>query len=131
MARLDLIQLLARCAARYSFSTAVRLQETDDSRVSWFYVTGAVTGTQGSTGGLVGYVNIQGDFKRAYWDTTTSGITNLSQGVGNVSNETGIKGLSNTQLQSSLPKGFSPTIWGENASLNGGLPYLLAVPPAR
>jgi hypothetical protein len=33
--------------------------------------------------------------------------------------------LTTEQLQSGLPAGFDPTIWGENAGINGGLPYLL------
>jgi hypothetical protein len=28
-----------------------------------------------------------------------------------------------------LPKGFDPSIWSENTNVNGGLPYLLALPP--
>jgi hypothetical protein len=32
-------------------------------------------------------------------------------------------------LEAGLPADFDPTIWGENASINGGLPYLLAIPP--
>jgi hypothetical protein len=29
-----------------------------------------------------------------------------------------------------LPYEFGSAIWGENASINGGLPYLLALPPS-
>jgi hypothetical protein len=70
-------------------------------------------------------------FSDTYWDTTTSGITNLSQGAGNVANDPGITGLSSAQLQAGLPTGFDPTIWAESPSINGGLPYLLANPPPQ
>jgi hypothetical protein len=77
-------------------------------------------------GGLVG---IGGSYTRTYWDTTTTGITNPSQGVGYPSNVPGVTGLTTSQLQSGLPAGFSSAVWGESASINGGLPYLLALPP--
>jgi len=28
-----------------------------------------------------------------------------------------------------LPAGFDPKIWGQNAKINHGYPYLLALPP--
>jgi hypothetical protein len=40
-------------------------------------------------------------------------------------------GLSAAQFQSGLPAGLDPTIWGENARINGGFPYLLALPPPQ
>ncbi len=46
-------------------------------------------------------------------------------------NDPGIKGLSNAQLQSGLPKGFSPRIWSEDADINSGLPYLIANAPGK
>jgi hypothetical protein len=61
---------------------------------------------------------------------TTSGITNPSQGAGNVSNQPHITGLTTAQFQAGLPTGFDPTTWGEDPSINGGLPYLLALPPS-
>jgi hypothetical protein len=64
------------------------------------------------------------------WDTTTSGITNLAQGAGNTANAPGVSGLTDTQLKSGLPAGFNPAVWGQNHTINGGLPYLLALPPA-
>jgi len=98
------------------------------SSISTSYSTGAVNGRPKSTiGGSVGYST--GVFANTYWDTTTSGITDLSKGAGNVSNAPGITGLSTTQLQSGLPAGFDPAIWAENPSINGGLPYLLDNPP--
>jgi hypothetical protein len=102
------------------------------STVQNSYSAGAVTGGSGSyVGGFVGYDDQTGgsDVSNDYWDTTTSGITNLSQGAGNVSNDPGITGQTTAQLQSGLPAGFDPTIWAENPSINGGLPYLIANPP--
>jgi hypothetical protein len=47
----------------------------------------------------------------------------------NKANNPGVTGLTTEQLQSGLPEGFDPSIWGESADINGGLPYLLANPP--
>jgi filamentous hemagglutinin family protein len=103
---------------------------TNGATIADSYSAGAVTGGKGSEiGGLVGSDGT-GGITDSYWDTTTSGITNLSQGAGSAANDTGITGLTTVQLQSGLPAGFDPTIWGENATINGGLPYLLALPPA-
>jgi hypothetical protein len=94
------------------------------------YASGMVTGTEYS-GGLIAYDDLAGSLKKDYWDTTTSGITNESQGAGNVANDPGIKGLSNTKLQSKLPNGFNPRVWAENPNINNGLPYLIDNPPAE
>jgi hypothetical protein len=91
------------------------------------YSTGALSGN--IVGGLVG-----GDWRYddcncyyyTYFDTDTSGTT---YGVGNVTNEPGITGLTSAQLQSGLPQGFDPKIWGQDPKINNGLPYLLANPP--
>jgi hypothetical protein len=96
--------------------------------VSDSYGAGAVSGGTGSSvGGFTGF-DYLGTYSDDYWDTTTSGITALSQGVGNIANDTGVAGLSTTQMQSGLPTGFDPAVWGENPSINGGLPYLLELP---
>jgi hypothetical protein len=93
------------------------------------YSTGSVSGGAGSyVGGLIG-LDDTGSYSETYWDTTASGITNGSEGAGNISNDPGITGLSTSQLQARLPAGFSSTIWGENSSINGGLPFLLTLPP--
>jgi len=97
--------------------------------ISRCYAAGAVSGTSGSAGGLVGYDQFTSTMKRNYWDMTTSGITDPSQGAGNVPNDPGIKGLSDKKLKSGLPKGFNPKIWNEDPNINGGLPYLIANPP--
>ena len=77
-------------------------------------------------GGFAGEVD-GGTTEHGFWDTTTSGLGN---GVGHGSTM-GIKGLTTTQFQSGLPKGFSAKIWAENASVNNGLPYLIANPPLK
>lgn len=94
------------------------------------YSTGAVTaGAGGSPGGFIGFQLGSGGSANAYWDTTTSGISNPAQGVGNVSNAPGITGLTNAQLQSGLPAGFNGTVWALDSAINGGLPFLIANPP--
>ena len=97
------------------------------------YSTGAPTaGTGGLVGGFLGYDGSSaGSLTDTYWDTTTSGITNPSQGAGNISNDPGITGLTTSQLRSALPTGFSSSIWGEKPTINDGLPYLLALPPSH
>lgn len=94
------------------------------------YSTGLLTGaTDATVGGLIGADTTSGEIADTYWDTSTSGITNLSQGAGNVPNDPGVAGLSTAQLQASLPPGFDPSVWAEDPNINGGLPYLLANPP--
>jgi hypothetical protein len=95
------------------------------------YSTGQITAGSGSTiGGFVGHDdNSFGNIANAYWDTTTSGIANSSQGAGNISNDPGITGLTTVQLQAGLPTGFDPSIWNESSTINRGLPYLLDIPP--
>lgn len=95
------------------------------------YSTGVVTGSLGTDiGGLVGLDNSSaGSISATYWDTTTSLIHIHSQGAGSPSNDPGIAARTTVQLQAKLPSGFSKTLWSENASINGGLPYLLALPP--
>jgi uncharacterized repeat protein (TIGR03803 family) len=97
------------------------------------YSTGAVTGQSGSyLGGFIGYDQSSArELGNTYWDTTTSGITNLSQGAGNVSNDPSIEGLSSTQLQSGLPQGFRREIWKEKTNINNGFPYLIANAPGK
>jgi hypothetical protein len=103
------------------------------STISYSYSTGAVTGEMGGlVGGLIGYDNAQpGGITDTYWDTDTSGITNLGQGAGNVANDPGIAGLTTAQFQSGLPAGFDPTVWAEKSNIDGGFPYLLANKPGK
>jgi len=100
-----------------------------DGTVMAAYSSGAVTGNGANdVGGLVG-IN-DGTISDSYWDTTTSGITDTNQGCGSPTNCSGVTGQSTVQLQTSIPTGFSKAIWGESAGINGGLPYLLALPPS-
>jgi len=102
-----------------------------DGTVSDSYSTGAPSAGSGSyVGGFVGDDD-SASLSDTYWDTTTSGITNASQGAGNTSNAPGITGLSTSQLQAGLPPGFAKSVWKEKAKINGGLPYLTANPPPK
>jgi hypothetical protein len=102
----------------------IGINDTFNSTISSSYSTGAVTGGAGSSvGGLIGVDDAQLNTD-TYWDTDTSGITNLSQGAGSPANDPGITGLTTAQFQSGLPAGFDPAIWTENSNVNGGLPYL-------
>jgi filamentous hemagglutinin family protein len=99
------------------------------------YSTGLLTVSSSPSsyvGGLVGFTESPygGAISDSYWATDSSGISNGSQGAGNVLNVAGIVGMTTAQLQSDLPAGFDPTVWGESASINGGLPYLLSLAAA-
>lgn len=39
-------------------------------------------------------------------------------------------GLTTVELQSGVPPGFDPAIWAQDGGINGGFPYLRAVPPS-
>jgi len=94
--------------------------------ISEVYATGLVTGGL-YRGGLVGHVDPSA--AHAYWDTDTSGISNPGQGDGDTANFPGITAVTDSQLKSALPDGFSPAVWGQSPSINNGWPYLLANPP--
>jgi hypothetical protein len=103
---------------------------TNSGAIHACYSTGVVTGPANSyIGGFAGTDTTLGGISSAYWDTSTSGIADPSQGAGNYANDPGITGETTTELQSGLPEGFSKHVWGESAGINGGLPYLLSVPP--
>jgi hypothetical protein len=96
------------------------------------YSIGHVDVAGGTAGGLIGEDgNTEGWDQKCYWDTSTSGIANLSQGAGQPANDPGITGLTTAQLQAGLPAGFDPTVWAEDPKLNHGLPYLIANPPEK
>jgi hypothetical protein len=95
--------------------------------LSQAYSTGqASVGRNGKVGGVIGS-QTGGTDSAVYWDVTTSDV---SQGIGNISNAPGVSGLTTAQFQSGLPSGFDASVWGSDSSINGGLPYLLANPPA-
>jgi hypothetical protein len=97
------------------------------------YSTGAPSGgTNMYVGGFVGYDGSSaGSLTSSYWDTDTSGITDLSQGAGYPSNDPGITGLTTGQLQSGLPDGFDPSVWAEKKGFNNDLPYLKDNQPGK
>jgi hypothetical protein len=80
-------------------------------------------------GGLIGQDSVEAGTANSYWDLETSGINDPSKGAGNVPNDPGITGLTDVQLKSGPPSGFSPAIWKESAKLNSGYPYLIDNPP--
>jgi len=98
--------------------------DTVSSALENSYSTGAVDPFNNEGGGFGCDVN-QEDVANDYWDTTTSGMT-VATCNGNFS---GITGLTTQQFQSGLPSGFDSSIWAENPSINGGLPYLINNPP--
>jgi len=105
-------------------------EETQKSNtaVSTSYSTGAVSGGLSSlVGGFVGKSNKTSNYTGAYWDVTTSG-TSQAAGEGN---SRGIVGQTTEELQSGLPAGFDPAIWGLNRKINNSLPYLLNNPPPK
>ena len=93
--------------------------------ISAVYSTGAVGGST-LVGGLTGELDSEGlSFASSYWNLDTSGVSNPARGAGNVANAPGITGLTDAALKSALPSGFDPSVWGQDAGINGGLPYLL------
>jgi hypothetical protein len=101
------------------------------------YATGAITAPASSCtnknciGGWIGYEDTNGNYKSAhnYWDLNTSNVPNMGQGVGNVANAQGVKGLHTKRFVSQLPQGFSNKVWAEDPAINNGYPYLIANPP--
>jgi The GLUG motif len=106
--------------------------DSSSPTISSSYSIGAVTGGSGATiGGLIGEDLAGTGTTNSYWDMDASGITNPANGAGNVQNDPGITGLSDTQLKSGLPAGFDPSVWAEKSKLNGGYPYLIGNPPPK
>jgi hypothetical protein len=81
-----------------------------------------VSGTL-SVGGLVGQDGNDSGITLAYWDTTTSGMT---QGAGTNASPSGITGLSDAAFLAGLPAGFDGD-WAQSSGVAGGYPYLTAV----
>jgi hypothetical protein len=99
--------------------------------VSQSYASGLVTGDDKvRPGGLIGNDSqLPSNIVNAYWDLDTSGIGNPHQGAATPPDDPGIIGLTDAQLKSGLPAGFDRNVWGQNASINNGWPYLLTNPP--
>src|ERR1043166_4500306 len=101
----------------------------NQATISLVYSIGAVSGGAAAfVGGLIGQ-DSSGSFSSSYWDLDTSGISDPSRGAGSPLNDPRITGLTDAQLKSGLPAGFDPAVWGQNPAINGGYPYLLALPP--
>ncbi|HEY3777669.1 MAG TPA: hypothetical protein VGL35_06400 [Rhizomicrobium sp.] len=100
--------------------------KNNEKGITGVYSTGVVSGESPSyVGGFAGSnAPVLSD---SYWDTDTSGTT---QAVGK-GDKKGITGLTTQQLQSGLPKGFDPSVWGERPDINNGMPYLIANPPPK
>jgi len=106
------------------------LAGSNNHAISTSYSVGSVNGGSGYVGGLIGNDGSQsGNLSSDYWDMDTSGISDPSQGAGNISNDPGITGLTDAQLKSTLPNGFGSPVWGQNPNVNNGYPYLLSNPP--
>ncbi|HEX3666235.1 MAG TPA: hypothetical protein VHU23_13505 [Rhizomicrobium sp.] len=107
---------------------SMAMQLADSYATGTVYAAGGTSGGLATAaGGLIGWEASTGTIGDGYWDTTTSGT---KTGVGQRS-ESGVTGLTNSQFQAGLPKGFAPKIWREKKKINHGLPYLSADPPAR
>jgi len=99
--------------------------DVQSGTVTGVYSTGLAQ-SPSFAGGFAGAVPVLGgNFSSVYWDTTTSGL-DMGCGEGTCNNVTG---LTTAQLQSGLPAGFDPLVWGQDASINNGMPYLLGNPP--
>lgn len=100
-------------------------------QIATSYSTAAVSAGGGTDkGGFIGHDSTSpGGLSNDYWDLDTSGISDPSQGAGNLADDPGITGLSDAALKAALPAGFDPAIWGQDAGINNGYPYLLANPP--
>ncbi len=98
------------------------------------YAAGRITENDASDtylGGLVGEDDAApGSLAHTYWDLD-KGVSDPSQGAGNIKNDPGIKGLTTQELQSGLPKGFDPKIWAQDPSTNQGFPYLRGLPSKK
>jgi hypothetical protein len=93
------------------------------------YSTGLVTGTTGAfIGGLDGEVSTSLAIVDTYWDLETSGVSDPGQGAGNIANQPGITGLTTAQFLAGLPTGFDSKVWTQKSGVNGGFPYLKALP---
>ena len=86
---------------------------SDVSTITRSYATGPIfAGTGSYVGGLVGFDQTDaGAITSSYWNTQTTGVSESSQGTGNLPNEPGVTGMTTTQLQSALPSGFSGSVW--------------------
>src|ERR1043166_9522133 len=81
------------------------------------YAIGSVSGQpDAEVGGAIGHDYARSDdvLEADYWDLDTSGISDPSQGAGNIANDPGITGLSDAQLKSGLPAGSPDFSWASD-----------------
>jgi len=103
---------------------------TNTAQITEAYSIGAMKNERRYTGGLIGFDGSAPEsLSASYWDRDTSGVSDPSQGAGNLVYDPGIRGLSTASFKSGLPNRFSSNVWGQSASINNGYPYLLANPP--
>jgi len=62
-----------------------------------------------------------GSLGDTYWNLD-NGVSDPSQGAGNIPNDPAVTGLTDAQLKSRLPAGFGPKIWGQSPAINNGYP---------
>ncbi len=102
-----------------------------ENNLSNAYSTGAVSVAPGgggaNVGGLVGVDDLLGGASNSYWNTQTSGITDVTAGAGFPPSDPGITAMNTAQLQAGLPSGFSSAVWGVIAGVS--YPYLLSFYP--
>jgi hypothetical protein len=115
-----------------SFGGLVGMNDAEGT-ISTSYAAGTfkIKPDQGGTvqGGLIGTDSATpGAISSSYWDLD-KGISDPSQGAGNIENDPGITGLTTAQFQSGLPAGFDPMDWNQKPNVNNGFPYLRAAPP--
>ncbi len=103
----------------------------DSSNVSQAYAAGPITVDDPIfLGGVAGHDHSgTGVFTNTYWDMTSTGVADPSEGVGGTPNDPGVTGLTNKQFKYALPAGFDHSVWGRKKVINGGLPYLRDNPP--
>lgn len=91
-----------------------------ESSIGDSYSIGLVSGGRPKdAGGLIGEEDGSGQVVDSYWDRDTSGKSKSAGGVH----------LTDARLKAALPDGFDNSVWGQDAGINGGYPYLLANPP--
>lgn len=87
---------------------------SNPSTIANTYATGLVTGA-GALGGLIGNLtDVNQTVTNSYWDTQTTGQAASAGGLG--------LGQTTAQLQGALPAGFTPAVWGRQAT--DTYPYL-------
>lgn len=108
-------------------STVGGLAGTNYLSIYSSYSTGAVaSGSGNAVGGFVGNDAGEPDLGGDYWDIETSG---QSHGAGNDTADTGIAGLTTAQFLAGIPSGLQDGHWSQDPKINGGFPYLTALPP--